>query len=494
MYRKLVSPNLLFALILIMSLLIFSNDTHWTWLLFPVMTLSAVTVTLLALKSCFNKKLIITITLPLIFACCIIFRESASSREFIGIPRGELSAVAGSVISDSTYDFERDTTFFTMKVTRVTSRTLRYSGMANFKLRVSIAGNKELTSGTKIAIERLEGKVGRFKNRRRNRLGLGVEKYLRRIDSRELHLTGYVNLAYRLRSSLLKSLRFKIMRLGKPQSDFLLALFLGKRYMISNSIEENFRMSGTLHVLALSGLHVGILYALCSFILFPLKPRFIRAMVITAFLLVYLFIVGMKASLGRATVMLIFFIFLSSFDRKINSMEVVALTAIVVIIITPVELFGIPFQLSFLAVIGIVTFGKIVFFYLRGYLPPLILMPLSAGLGAQIFVSPLLVLYFGEIHPIGILSSLLIVPFVSLFMWVTVPLLFMPKIVFNVICGPVVPIIRVIFFLILGINRFFSSVPGVKIDFMKTPISFFWMFVLLSLISILPYGRKGREV
>jgi competence protein ComEC len=75
------------------------------------------------------------------------------------------------------------------------------------------------------------------------------------------------------------------------------------------------------------------------------------------------------------------------------------------------------FELSFLALFGILTIGNRVARYVSTYVPPFICLPISCSVGAQIATAALIIYHFGVIYPIGMVSSLILAPLVTVFMW-----------------------------------------------------------------------------
>ncbi|MBN2050501.1 MAG: ComEC/Rec2 family competence protein [Spirochaetales bacterium] len=201
--------------------------------------------------------------------------------------------------------------------------------------------------------------------------------------------------------------------LRRGASGLLTALFLG----IRDFLEEDhlFRQAGCSHILALSGMHVGIITGFLSLLIRPLLGKRLSILFLYIFIFAYLFLTGFGPSLNRSALMFLFLSAPSFFSRKPSSLQVLSLSFVVLAILSPVSVKSLSFQLSFLALGGILLIGRVVLPALS-YLPPWLKYPLSASLGAQLASSPLVATVFGIIYPAGMLASLVITPLVTLFM------------------------------------------------------------------------------
>lgn len=217
--------------------------------------------------------------------------------------------------------------------------------------------------------------------------------------------------SYRIR--LKKRIECTIYNLYKPQTASVIkALLLGNQNSVSKETIRNFTRAGTLHLLAASGLHVGIAGALPLFIL-PFIFRNRKAVISggAIFILLFLLITDMPVSLVRASVMFFFSAFFMILDRKNISVNSLFLSGLAIGIYSPKEIYSLGFQLSFLATLGIITFYdyfKAIFSNLK-----LLSSSLSMTFAAQVFIFPLIVLKLNQINFTGILSNIILVPYYS---------------------------------------------------------------------------------
>ncbi len=141
-----------------------------------------------------------------------------------------------------------------------------------------------------------------------------------------------------------------------------MATLTGNTSRIEEGLLDNIRRGGIAHIFAVSGLHIGALYAFCLWIIHKTKlrltPKYVRFFILLATLLLYGGICGFSASVVRAIVMcaLLYLSKLAGYGN--DSLETISAAAIVVLILSPVSLFSVGFQLSFAACYGIALFSR----------------------------------------------------------------------------------------------------------------------------------------
>lgn len=194
------------------------------------------------------------------------------------------------------------------------------------------------------------------------------------------------------------------------------ALVLGKRDIVDEDIRQAFADAGTVHILAVSGLHVGIIYLFISFILSKTfrgrRMRFVRLLLGLLVLWVYAGITGFSPSVLRAATMFSFIALGKEFSRFGSIYNMLAASAIVLLLINPFLLLQVGFQLSYLAVLGIVIIHPMVY--------PSLVAPwfwldkvwslLVVSFAAQLATFPLTVHYFHQFPNYFLLSNLLVIP------------------------------------------------------------------------------------
>ena len=140
-------------------------------------------------------------------------------------------------------------------------------------------------------------------------------------------------------------------------AQLLKGILLGKRSDLPTETLDIFRNSGTFHVLAVSGLHVGLVAMFCyfGFGCFRLPQKVLCLLTILA-VLIYASLIGFRPSVFRASLMAILFLFATLIDRDADLFNLLAFAALVLLLLNPQQVWDIGFQLSFVAVVSIVYF------------------------------------------------------------------------------------------------------------------------------------------
>lgn len=233
------------------------------------------------------------------------------------------------------------------------------------------------------------------------------------------------------------------------------ALILGKRSLLLPDTKTAFATAGAVHVLAVSGLHVGIIYLVVIGILlkvFPGKKWRIFNLVITIFLLwFYAGITGLSPSVLRAATMFTFIAVGKHSGKRSNIYNMLAVSAFILIIFIPSIITEVGFQLSYLAVIGISFFYKPIYtlFIFKSWLPDKIWSLFVVSFAAQLATFPLSIYYFGQFPNLFFITNLVVIPAAMIALYAG-----LLTIVFNFI-----PFLSVLFAFILewtlyGLNTF----------------------------------------
>lgn len=197
------------------------------------------------------------------------------------------------------------------------------------------------------------------------------------------------------------------------------ALLLGQRQDISKELITNYQNAGAIHILAVSGLHVGIILLLLSFICKPLEHfkygNFLKTILIILLLWCFAFIAGLSASVVRAVTMFSFVAIGMSFKQK-NIVEFSFISSLFfLLLIKPMFLFDVGFQLSYLAVFGILyAQPKIYKIWKPKYrIVDFFWQLFTVSLAAQVGILPLSIYYFKQFPGLFLASNLVIIPFLG---------------------------------------------------------------------------------
>lgn len=197
-----------------------------------------------------------------------------------------------------------------------------------------------------------------------------------------------------------------------PGSALFIALTTGVRDDLDPELVELFRRSGCSHILALSGMHLGILCAIPIVLLRRrIGPRKAAAAA-TLFALVYVLFVGPKPSLLRAVAMYAVSVAFFLRDVRVDPLSILSIAFCILLFAVPHLANELSFQLSFLALAGILAATPMCARFMSRWLPPGLASGVSAAIGAQAMTSGLVASTFGTLYPIGILASVALMPLV----------------------------------------------------------------------------------
>ncbi|TSA26141.1 MAG: ComEC family competence protein, partial [Bacteroidetes bacterium] len=234
-------------------------------------------------------------------------------------------------------------------------------------------------------------------------------------------------LAFIFRDRLLKVLRDN--SLQGEEFAVASAILLGYYGEIGQDLKKGFAASGAMHILAVSGMHVGILYLFLETLLGFLKRRrygsIVKAVLMVLMIWVYAFITGLSPPVFRAALMLSLLILGKTAGRKPDSLNVVAGSMFIMLVADPMLLFHTGFQFSYLAVTGILFLYSPIFQLIRA--PGWVLSRgwslVSLSLAAQISTFPLALYAFHQFPNYFILTNLLVLPLTSLVIYCGIGLL-----------------------------------------------------------------------
>jgi competence protein ComEC len=194
------------------------------------------------------------------------------------------------------------------------------------------------------------------------------------------------------------------------------ALTLGKKNLLNSDLKQAYSSAGAMHILAVSGLHVGIILLILQFSLSWLKRikhgHILLNLLLIIFIWVYAFISGLSPSVLRAATMFSFLIMGKVFHKKSNIYNTLALSAFVILFFDPYMLLEVGFQLSYLAVIGIIYLYPYLYkiFHFKYLIIDKAWSITCVSVSAQIATAPLGLLYFHQFPSYFLLSNLIVIP------------------------------------------------------------------------------------
>ncbi|MBE9576065.1 ComEC/Rec2 family competence protein [Flavobacterium proteolyticum] len=198
------------------------------------------------------------------------------------------------------------------------------------------------------------------------------------------------------------------------------ALILGQRLELDKETIADYSNAGVIHILAISGLHISIIYFFIVFLLKPLKRvRFgaeIQLLIVLAILWLFALLTGLPASVTRAVTLFSFISIGNYFNQPKAIYNALAITAFLILLVKPNAIFDIGFQLSYAAVLSIVLFQPFYkkFYFSENKIAIYFTDTVLVSLAAQIGVLPLSLYYFNQLPLLFLLANLVIIPLSSL--------------------------------------------------------------------------------
>ena len=267
------------------------------------------------------------------------------------------------------------------------------------------------------------------------------------------------------------------------------AMALGDKSQLTRELKDTYAVSGASHILALSGLHLGILYTLLSLLFSRRRWQVLSQVVIIVCIWLFVFLVGMSASVVRSAVMFTVYALLSLGHRDKMSVNTLAFAAIVMLLLNPKSLFDAGFQMSFMAVLAILLFYPLFesvwsqpFLFDHRIFKWLWTM-LAVSCAAQIGVAPLIAYYFGRFSNYFLLTNLVVVPAATLILYLSLLVLLIPSLAYLLI------------YIVEALNHLLSwiaTLPGASIEGLHPTLLQVWMtYVIIGAVYLLLIRRTS---
>lgn len=275
----------------------------------------------------------------------------------------------------------------------------------------------------------------------------------------------------------------------------LAAMTLGDKSAQTQELRETYAISGASHVLAISGLHVGIVYMMLTLLMLGRRHFWLSQVLTVSAIWAFALLTGLSPSVTRAATMISLYAVFAARGGTASPINVLCFAAIVILVVDVQSLFDVSFQLSFAAVLAILAFMPL----LKSlYQPGNTLLRWTWNLGllslsAQLGVAPLIAFYFGRFSVYFLLSNFLVIPAATLILYgALVSLLFPPASI-------------VLIYIVKAMNgglRIIASLPGASIEGLHpTPlqVALIYVFILLcylilrKLISIFRSSINMRD-
>ena len=261
---------------------------------------------------------------------------------------------------------------------------------------------------------------------------------------------------------------------------------------ITNDLRDIYSISGASHVLALSGLHLGIIYMLLSLVLGARRRSVLREVLIILGIWSYALFTGLSPSVVRASLMITVYSFVGLVGRDRMSLNALSFTAIVMLLSNPLCLYDVGFQMSFLAVMAILIFYK----PLNALVPAAFLEQhrwakwawamVVVSCSAQLGVAPLTAYYFGRFSTYFLLTNFFVIPLATVILYLTA-LLFASAVV-----PPLMPWVAKALAMVVGwqntLATWVASMPGSSVEHIHiTRIQLLLVYVVIAALATIGY-------
>ncbi len=232
------------------------------------------------------------------------------------------------------------------------------------------------------------------------------------------HINSFRQFIYKSRDNMLRIIRTNIP--GDKECGLAEALLIGYKNDLEQSLVQSYTNTGVVHIIAISGLHLGLIYWLLGLLFLPLKKakrlKWLRPVLIITGLWLFSLLAGAQPSILRSAVMFTCIVLGESLSRRTSVYNTIALSAFILLCINPFWLWDVGFQLSYAAVLSIIIFMRPVYNWL--YFPNKIMDFMwkmnAVTLAAQVLTIPLSIYHFHQFPNFFLFTNFIAVPLSSL--------------------------------------------------------------------------------
>ena len=280
---------------------------------------------------------------------------------------------------------------------------------------------------------------------------------------------------------------------GPDERAILYSLLLGYRAELGQEVKQQFVRSGSMHILAVSGLHVGILYLLPALLIRKIRGsvtgRLLATLALLALLWSYAMLTGLSPSVVRAVTMCSVHRVAILTGRRTGIFHVLSLTAFLMVLSRPAIIFEAGFQLSFAAVAGIAGFQKPLYNMIpaKGWMARRTWQLVTVSLAAQLATAPLSLYYFHQFSNVFLLSNLVVIPLATVILYVGLAFILLSSLGLYPLSG----ILEWLTSLLNGITHLVGRIPGgFSENITLVPIQVFLLYFALILAGLFMRSRK----
>lgn len=286
-------------------------------------------------------------------------------------------------------------------------------------------------------------------------------------------------------------------------ADFVKATLLADRVNLDKQLENEFAVTGIAHILSISGLHIGllasVLWLLLSYLSFGSYTfnSYLRFVIFTFLLSVFIFLIGMPASAVRAGIMAVLFLLGKTLQRKVSFLRVILFVILLTSLFFDRMLFSVSFQLSIISVISIYIFYNpirnniIRVFKVEGRVSTYLINSLALSLSVSILLNPVLAYYFDMVSLVSPFANVVLIPLFSLillFSIITLAFSFVLPSLASIFAGSV----EILYNICLTINKFFAEFNNAAIT--HSNHTMFIAFVLSAAILLFCTAKNKKQI
>jgi competence protein ComEC len=283
----------------------------------------------------------------------------------------------------------------------------------------------------------------------------------------------------------------------KNQLSIAEALLIGHRDNLDRDLVQSYSNTGVVHIIAISGLHLGMIYGLLILLFKPLSrfkiTRYVKPIFILIILWSFCFVAGASPSILRSAVMFSFIVLGETISKQTNIYNSLAVSAVLLLLLNPFNLWDVGFQLSYSAVVSIVAFQKQIsnLFYFKNKIIRFLWNLNAVTLAAQILTLPIVLYHFHQFPTLFMFTNLIAVPLSGLILYLEIFLLIIASLhPINLYVGKLIGI------LIEGMNQFilfadnlpFSILPSIQISIIQAIV----LLAAICCVWIWLYQKKFR--
>lgn len=264
------------------------------------------------------------------------------------------------------------------------------------------------------------------------------------------------------------------LHIGEQDFAVIAAMAMGDKSALNQETKEAYSISGTSHILAVSGLHIGIIFQLIILLLGGKRRSKLTIILSTIIVWVYVIFIGFPASAVRAATMLSIYSMVLLSLRPDPTLNTLALAYIIMVLVNPFNIFDIGFQMSFLAVGSILLFYPLFFCLLSSHsnIIRAIWGLFCVSLAAQIGTLPLIVFYFGRISCYSLITSFIAIPAATLILYLCVLLFILSPLTYiSFLASSIEGLMQLVMNVLTSITQFIntafrltSMLPGASIE------------------------------